>query len=559
MNKVISQYCAFATLMAAFFMAMLDTTIVNITLPMMTKHYHTTVKTISWVANGYNLAFAVLLITASRLADQFGRKKIFMAGLFSFTAMSYMCGVSTSVNMLVFFRVLQGLAAAFMVPVTLPMGLHIFPDKQGGAIIGVWAAIAGLATASGPALGGIITDKLTWQWIFFINVPIGILTLFLTALLLRESKDTTATHRIDMNGMLSITAASFALTYALIEANDKGWGSAQILGLFILSGISLIVFVIAERRAKEPMLPLWLMRITPFSYGCITLLIIGMAMMNGVFFLAFYLTEVIGMSQLKAGLMITALPLTSIVFSAGSGILSDRIGSRWFSVPGMVLLIVSIYLMSSLSPSSTNREIIWRLMAMGAALGLTLTPVTGACIRAIPFDKIGIGSGVGNMTRTIGSVLGVSIIVMLFTNAVDVRIDQGKETAKKVILESGVLKKNAKDVIIQRLDKVHFAPETRLPSEEAVLELIRQKKKEALDGTPDFMRSSIEKLFEKQTREARRLYQEVQDIFKKSISKAFSDTFKINSILIIIGILFAFLSEPGIRKDKAEKSRRISL
>jgi EmrB/QacA subfamily drug resistance transporter len=554
MNKMI-QFFAFATLMSAFFMAMLDSSIVNITLPMMTQYFQTSVKTVSWVSNGYNLAFAVLLITASRLADQFGRKKMFMMGLFFFTVMSYMCGISRSVNMLIFFRVLQGLACAFMVPVTLPLGLHIFPKKQGGAIIGVWASIAGLAIASGPALGGIISEKLAWQWIFFINVPIGIVTLILTGILLKESKDITATHWIDWSGMFSITGAAFSLTYALIEANEKGWGSVEILSLFVLSGICLLLFVIVEKKAKEPMLPLWLIRILPFSFGCITLLIIGMAMMNGVFFLSFYLTEVLGMASMRAGLMITALPLTSILFSAVSGPISDKIGSRWFAIPGMLLLVISVYLLSFLTPSITDLRVIELLMLMGAALGLTLTPITGACLRAIPFSKIGIGSGVGNMTRTIGSVLGVSIIVVLFTNAVDISLEKGKESSKKIVMESTVLKKNAKDIIVKRLDEIQFASESRLPSQEVIIALVNQKKEKALNDSPDFMQEAVEKIFEKQKKEAIRLYGKVQKTIKESISDAFSGTFKINSLLIIIGIVFAYLSEPGVDKKKHKKSK----
>ena len=553
MSKRLLKIGACATLMAAFFMAMLDTTIVNITLPMMTQYFHTSVKTVSWVSSGYNLAFAVLLITASRLADQFGRKKVFMFGLFLFTLMSYACGISKSVEQLIFSRVMQGFAGAIMVPVTLPMVLHIFPNKKGGVLVGIWASVVGLAAASGPALGGIITDKLTWQWIFFINIPIGIITFIFTAVLVKESKDTTATHWIDWSGMLSITAAAFAFTYAFIEANDKGWGSLEIVSLFVLSVAGGIIFVIAELRAREPMLPMWLMKITPFSFGCITMFIIGVAMMNGVFFLSFYLTEVMGMTEFRAGLIITALPLSSIVFSAFSGPISDKIGSRWFTMPGMALLILSIYSMSSLTPLSNANDIIVRLVLMGIATGLTLTPIIGASVRAVPMEKIGIASGVGNMTRTMGQVMGVSIIIMLFTNAVDVRLAQGKVMARQEVMASTVLKKGAKESIVQKLESVRFSSEGRLPAEAVVLKLIDERKAQALADAPDFMRATVEKQFEKQKNEAVRLYAVVKTIILKSISNAFSDTFKINSILIIIGLVFAFFSEPGIDKKHHRK------
>jgi len=256
------------------------------------------------------------------------------------------------------------------------------------------------------------------------------------------------------------------------------------------------------------------------------------------------------MTELKAGLIITALPLASIVFSAFAGPLSDKIGSRWFSIPGMILLGISIYLMAGLRPDSTNREILWRLIIMGAATGLTLIPIIGATVRSVPSDKVGIASGVGNMSRTIGQVLGVSIIVTLFTHAVDKRIEYTRNDAKQIVLKSTILKKSAKDIIITKLDKVRFSPESRLPSEDTIISIIDRKKQEALKESPEYMQILVKKTFEKQKKEALKIYYKIHSLIKNAVSNAFSDTFKINSFITILGVFFAFFSEPGVKKVK---------
>jgi EmrB/QacA subfamily drug resistance transporter len=541
-------YAAFGTVMLAFFLAILDSTIVNITLPRITEHFRTDIKTISWVVNGFALAFAVPLITASRLADQFGRKRIFSIGLALFTVTSLLAGLAPGVSLLVFFRVLQGLSAAMLVPVTLPIVLDLFPAEKSGTVIGAWAAIAGLAAAGGPALGGVITDKLEWQWIFYINIPIGLLSLILTQPLIRETVDPTASHRVDWSGMASLTAASFALVYALIKANDLGWTSPTILGLFACAALSLALFVLAEVRSAEPMLPLGMLRSLPFSAGNATLFVLGMGMMNGVFFLAFFLTQVMGKSELEAGIVITALPLTSTVFSAITGLLSDRLGSRWFTTAGMAIVAVSVYAYSGLRPDATNGDIVWRLMLMGAGIGTAMAPVVGSTVRAVAADKIGIASGVGNMTRTVGTVLGVAIIVTLFTGKVDRQIEWAKGEARALVAADDALRDQIKRPILERLAGVRFSQSRKLATLDETLAEVDRKRAEVLDSVPPFMAKKMAKTFEEQKQEIRKIHPKLQRIFKERICDAFAATFKVNAFVLILGVFFALFSEGRRRK-----------
>jgi EmrB/QacA subfamily drug resistance transporter len=536
-------YAAFGTVMLAFFLAILDSTIVNITLPRITEYFRTDIKTISWVVNGFALAFAVPLITASRLADQFGRKRIFSIGLALFTVTSLLAGLAPSVNLLVFFRVLQGLSAAMLVPVTLPIVLDLFPPEKSGTVIGAWAAIAGLAAAGGPALGGVISEKLEWQWIFYINIPIGLLSLVLTQFLIRESKDPTASHRIDWSGMFSLTAVAFSLVYGLIKANDLGWTSPTILALFACSALSLGLFVLAEMRSKEPMLPLGMLRSLPFSAGNATLFVLGMGMMNGVFFLAFFLTQVMGKTELEAGIVITALPLSSTIFSGIAGSLSDRLGSRWFTTTGMAVMAVAVYLYTGLTPAATNGQIIWRLVIMGAGIGTAMAPVIGSTVRAVAADKIGIASGVGNMSRTVGTVLGVALIVTLFTNKVERQIGWAKDEASALVTANEALREQIKRPILNRLARVRFSQSGKLATLEETLAEVDRKQAEVLESVPPFMAKKMAKVFDEQKQELRVLHPRLQSIFRNRICDAFLATFRINAYVLILGVFFALFSD----------------
>lgn len=225
-------------------MALLDSTIVNVALPEITRYFSSSMESISWVMNGYNLAFAVSLVTASRLADQFGRKKFFLIGLTAFSLSSLLAALSSTVELLIFFRVIQGLSAAIIVPVTVPLATEIFPPEMRGTIVGIWGGVSGLAAASGPSLGGILTAHIKWHSIFLVNIPIGIIAIVLTVIFIKESRDTTASKKFDYSGMLSLTIAMFAIAIALVKATDLGWSSVKVTSLFALSLLSFVAFII---------------------------------------------------------------------------------------------------------------------------------------------------------------------------------------------------------------------------------------------------------------------------------------------------------------------------
>ncbi len=550
MNNTKNRPIAFLAVILGFFMALLDTTIVNVTLPKMTEHFNTTMNHISWVVNGYNLAFAVLIITASSLADRFGRKKLFIFGVFIFTTSSLLAGLSNSIEMLIFFRVLQGLSAAFVVPVTVPLAVDIFPPEKRGLIMGLWGAFAGLAAACGPALGGILTEYFSWRYIFFINVPIGIICVLLTLKFIKESYDPTAPKSIDFAGILTISSAMFCLTLALIKANDKGWSSTFILSLFAISAVSFILFVVIEFKTKEPMLPLNLFKIVPFTNGAISLFLLGLGMMSSAYFLSFFLTQVKELDQLTVGLIISTMSIGSIISSMLSTMLVKKISGRWLSALGMCLLSLGCFSYSFLTQNSSNSDIIIRLLLSGLGMGLCMSTLMNSMIKNVPIDKIGITSGINNMTRTLGTVLGVALFLTIFTSNIDTEMSHAKDNAIKIVQADTVFDAKAKDGMVSSLK----SSESKSTNLSDVLKKIDASEELALKTDPPIMQDRIKQSFATQKTETKKIWPIIQEKFKTHTVNSFSFTFKCSSLILLPGIFFALFSDkikPRINKKNA--------
>lgn len=550
MNQKLIKGISFVAIILGFFMALLDSTIVNIALPKMTEYYGASVESITWVVNGYNLAFAVFIITASRLADQFGRKKVFITGIVIFTLASLACGLANSVELLIVFRVIQGLAGAIIVPVTVPMIMNIFGREKQGMIMGAWGAIAGLAAASGPTLGGLLTENFKWQFIFYVNIPIGILTLILTLVLISESYDPTAGKRIDIGGIVSLSTAMFALTYALIQGNDKGWGSLYIIGLILLSVLAFAAFVIIESKVKEPMLPLSLLKITPFNASSLTLLAMGAGMMGALFMTSFYLTTVMGLTVLQAGLTVSFMPLASIIGSVVAGPLSGKYGSRYFAATGIALMAVAIFLLGGLTPESTRADVIYRLLLIGLGMGMTMSPIMGSGIRNVPHEKTGIASGVMNMTRALGTVLGVAILVAILNSGISSEMNTVKAQASAMVTSDAVLDPQIKAALESRINNTAVSRNSEIPDVNVIFEQIDKQEKASLEKTPQDQKNAVEQAFAVQKDEVGKIWNTLQNSIKKGMSNAFDKAFHYGSLILVLGILFALFSDKEGSKNK---------
>src|SRR5438132_5578942 len=290
------------------FMIMLDNTIVNVALPSIQRDLGIGISELEWVVNGYALTFAVLMLTGGKLADLLGRRRIFIAGLLIFTASSLACGLAGSAGVLIGARVVQGVGSALMNPATLSIITATFPPRQRGMAIGAWAGGSAMALAIGPLVGGIITEQANWSWVFFINVPVGVLGIIVARLVITESRDESEEQRLDIPGLLVSGGALFALTYALIEANKHGWTSGLILSLFAAAAVGLVAFVVLELRQRAPMLDLSLFKNATFAGANAVMLLVGLAMFGVFLYVSLYVQNILGYSPIQAGA--TFLPMT---------------------------------------------------------------------------------------------------------------------------------------------------------------------------------------------------------------------------------------------------------
>jgi EmrB/QacA subfamily drug resistance transporter len=392
------------------FMIMLDNTIVNVALPSIERSLHLRVSELEWVVAGYALTFGAFMLTGGKLADLFGRRAMFVAGLVVFTCASLACGLSGSADVLIGARVVQGLGAALMNPSTLSIITVTFPPRQRGTAIGIWAGVSALALAIGPLVGGLITERVNWNWIFFINVPIGVIGIIAAFAFIDESRDTSAEQRPDVGGLVSSAIGLFALIYALIEGNTDGWTSDRILGAFAVAAVALAAFVALELRQRLPMLDLSLFRNRTFSGANTVMLLVGLAMFGVFFYVSLYMQQVLGFSPIQAGASFLPMTVLIILIAPLAGRFSDRIGSRAFVGSGMFLVAVSLFLFSRIGVHSSFFDLLPAMLSGGVGMALTMTPTTAAAMSSVRPDKAGVGSAVLNSMRQVGGSLGIAIM-----------------------------------------------------------------------------------------------------------------------------------------------------
>jgi EmrB/QacA subfamily drug resistance transporter len=402
------------------FMIMLDNTVVNVALPSMQRSLHIGPSELEWVVVSYALTFATLMLTGGKLADLFGRRLLFIVGLVIFTGASLACGLATSPNILIAARTVQGVGAALMNPATLGIITATFPPRQRGTAIGIWAGVSAMALAIGPLVGGLLTEKVNWSWVFYVNVPVGIVAVFVTLWAVDESRDTSEEQRLDLPGLASSGLGLFSLTYALIEANSKGWTSAEILGLFALSVVALATFVVLESRQRVPMLDLSLFRSPTFTGANVAMLMVSLAMFGVFFYNSLFIQNILGYSAIQTGAMFLPMTLLIILIAPQAGRLTDKVGSRWLIGGGMSLLTVSQILFAQVNRGSNFWDLLPGLLVGGVGMALTMTPATAAAMSSVPRDKAGVGSAVLNTSRQIGGSLGIAVMGAVLAHYVHV-------------------------------------------------------------------------------------------------------------------------------------------
>ncbi len=404
----------------AVFMLLLDTTIVNVAQVKIKDDLGASLTQIQWILDSYILAYAVLLLSFGRLGDVLGRKRLFLWGMAIFTAASALCGASawigeqigvSGVNVLIAARVLQGIGGAFMMPQSLSLVSVTFPPEERGAAMGMWGSVVAAGAILGPILGGFIVTHYAWEWVFLINLPVGIISLFLIWKIVPESTDPHATGKIDWGGVVLSGTGIFALVYSCIEGNQRGWTSPLILGGFAASAVLMTLFIFWERRVEDPIVKLELFRIRNFSVGNLIAMIISFGMLGIFFPMTLFLQQALDYSPIKAGLTMAPMSAVLMVAAPMSGKLVDRIGPRWILFFGTSLMTIGIFMLrSAIDAGTTPRSLLPSLLVTGFGMGFTFAPMTAASMRDVPLGIAGSASGILNTTRNIGQVLGIAIL-----------------------------------------------------------------------------------------------------------------------------------------------------
>jgi EmrB/QacA subfamily drug resistance transporter len=399
----------------ALFMVMLDNTVVNVALPSIQEDLHTSISGLEWTVNAYTLAFAVLLVTGGRLGDIFGRRRTFLFGVVVFALSSGFIGLSQSDEWLVVGRAVQGMGAAFMMPATLSIITNAFPPHERGKAIGTWAGVSALALAIGPVVGGFLVEHVSWQSIFFLNLPVAVAAVAVTLFATHESRDETATHQIDFAGVATITIGLAALVLALVEGNSWGWGSARILALFGVAAAGLVGFAVVERRSREPMVDFAFFRSRSFLGANVVAFVVSFAMLAMFFFLALYMQNIKGYTALQTG--VRFLPSTAVIIVVGpiAGRLTDRIGPRPLMTLGLLLTGVSLFWQGHLETDTSYGFLVGAFALMGLGMGLVMSPMSAAAMNAVAREKAGVASGILSMSRMVGGTFGVAAMGALIT------------------------------------------------------------------------------------------------------------------------------------------------
>jgi EmrB/QacA subfamily drug resistance transporter len=409
-----NKWAVLAILAVGIFMATLDTSIVNISLPTIARYFGVPLSgAIEWVIIAYLVVIAGVLLSTGRLADMIGRKPIWVAGLIIFTASSAICGASLSLGMLIAARALQGLGGAFIMAISPAMLTSAFPAHERGRALGMNAVIVALGVSVGPTLGGIITEHFTWRWIFYVNVPLGIIGVIATLRILTER-----THwgrgRFDPLGAVLLAIGLVALTMGLSFGQEWGWNSPLLIGTLVVSVLALTGMVFVELRVSDPVIDFSLLKRRVFLSANVSLVLSFLALFAVSFMLPFYLEELRGFSTEEAGLLLTPLPLTIAVIAPLSGSLADRIGSRWLAAGGLAIACLGLVLISQLNAQSSVWDIIWRLVVTGVGQAMFQSPNNSALMGAAPRDQQGSASGFLATGRVVGQSISVAIAGAIF-------------------------------------------------------------------------------------------------------------------------------------------------
>jgi EmrB/QacA subfamily drug resistance transporter len=406
------------TVAVGVFMLLLDITIVNVALPNIQKSLGASLADLQWVIDAYALTLAALLLTAGSLADLYGRRRVFALGIVVFTAGSLLCGVAPSPLFLSLARAFQGIGGAIMFATSLALISAAFRAGDRGTAFGVFGAVTGIAVAVGPVIGGALVSGLSWRWIFYVNIPVGVVALFLTLTKVDESRNPHARH-VDWVGLLTFSAGLAGLVFGLIRSNEDGWGSTSVISSLLAAGVLLVAFVVAEMRQREPMLDLSLLRKPTFVGGLIAAFSISASLFASFPYLVLYMQNLLGLSAIDVSVRFLVLSGPIFLTAAIAGRLTDKVPTSLLIGPGFAFIGLGLLLMRGLTPADDWTHLIPGFVLAGVGAGLVNVPLASTAVGVVEPARAGMASGINSTARQVGIATGVAALGAIFASHVN--------------------------------------------------------------------------------------------------------------------------------------------
>jgi EmrB/QacA subfamily drug resistance transporter len=427
------RWIALVLLCATQFMVVLDIAIVNVALPSIQTDLGFSPENLQWILNAYTLTFGGFLLLGGRVADLAGRRRVFMIGLVVFSLASLACGLSNSEGLLIGARAVQGLGAAIISPAALSILITTFEEgPERNKALGIWGAIAGIGGAAGVLLGGILTDLLSWEWIFFINVPVGALVLAFSPVLLKESR-VEGGRGTDVTGAVTVTASLVLLVLALVKSNDYGWSSGRTLGLIAGSVVLMAAFIVTELRSRAPLLPLRIFRLRTLTGANVVGFMLGAAIFSMFYYLSLYMQQTLHYSALKTGFAYLLVSLVIVIAAGVSQALVTRFGVKTILAIGMALTTLGILWFTQVDVGGSYAyNLVPGFVLAGIGLGFSFVPVSIAALMGVRPDEAGVASGLINTSQQIGGALGVAILLTVALHRTDTLASQGQDAVHAI-------------------------------------------------------------------------------------------------------------------------------
>jgi EmrB/QacA subfamily drug resistance transporter len=409
---------ALALLATTQFVIVLDAAIVNVALPTVQTSLKISQDNLSWVVNAYVLTFGGFLLLGGRLADLLGRRRLFIGGLFIFSIASLLGGMSANEGQLIAARALQGFGGALLAPAALSMVTNMFAEgAERNKALGVWGAVSGSGGAAGVLLGGLLTEYLGWEWVFWVNVPIGIAAAILAPRMLRESRKESGTRTFDIAGAVTVTGGLALLVFTLVDANRAGWTSTQTIGLMIVAIALISAFVVIEQRSESPLVPFRIFRSRTLTGSNITALLVGAALFSMFYFISLYMQQVLNYSAIKAGLSYLPLAIFIVISAGVASQLVTKVGFKPILVAGMVLIAIALVWFAQIDVGGSYlSDLLGPMIVSAIGLGFAFVPVTIGAVSGVSEDDSGLASGLINTAQQVGGALGLSVLVAVSTS-----------------------------------------------------------------------------------------------------------------------------------------------